>query len=176
MANLDPTSWYQIYLGDDTATTIVGTYLVFSDDESGAVFFQGTKEPSPGPEQIWQVFPYNTTYYVLRTQASGANGYLHASLSVNETTPGRTVPDMLRADQQDDSMFWRIDPWGDGTFFLTNAANGSDWHLNIKDNALMTMDSNITKPQLGQRFSFATVGQIDNANYSSVVVSDRWVS
>jgi hypothetical protein len=167
MANFDANHWYQIYLGESKVQSVAGSVLY--DNNGGSVFFQDTNLTST--EQQWQVFPFNDTYYVLRTKGSSSRGYLHATLSVNETTPGHTVPDMRGVERQDDSMFWQIEPWHDGTFFLTNAANQSDWHLNIKDNGLMSMSSNITKPQDRQSFSFATLGTIDDVRYSSVVVS-----
>jgi hypothetical protein len=71
----------------------------------------------------------------------------------------------------DNSMFWTITPWGDGTFFLANAANGTDWHLQVKSNSLLSMSSNITAPQSGQRFSFSEQGNIVNRpNLSSVAL------
>lgn len=62
----------------------------------------------------------------------------------------------------DDSMFWSISPWGDGTFYLANAANGTDWHLQVRSNSLLSMSSNITVPQSGQRFSFNEQAPIVN--------------
>lgn len=68
----------------------------------------------------------------------------------------------------DNSMFWAISPWGDGTFYLTNAANGTEWHLNVKSNSLLSISSNITAPQSGQSFSFNEQGTINQAGFSSV--------
>jgi hypothetical protein len=168
MANFDPNRWYQIYLKERKVQSLAGTNLY--DNNGGAVFLQNTN--TTHYEQQWQVFPFNETYYVLRTRWSGATGYLHASFSEDENTPGHTVPDMRGVKRQDNSMFWSIDPWGDGTFYLTNAANQSDWHLNVKDNGLMSLSSNITKPQDGQAFSFQELsGRVDDVKYSSVVVS-----
>jgi hypothetical protein len=71
----------------------------------------------------------------------------------------------------DNSMFWTISPWGDGTFFFANAANGTDWHLQVKSNSLLAMSSNITAPQNGQRFSFNQQGPIVNKpGFSSVAL------
>jgi hypothetical protein len=169
MSNFDPNSWYRMYLQWNTAQSIAGTALY--NQGSGAVFIQDTNITSI---EQWQIFPFNQTYYVLRTKGSGPTGYLHASFSVDETTPGLTVPDMKDASIQDDSMFWQIDPWGDGTFFMTNANNGSDWHLNVKDNGRMSLSSNITQPQEGQQFSFERLDVIDDVRYSSVIVSISW--
>jgi hypothetical protein len=70
----------------------------------------------------------------------------------------------------DNSMFWAISPWGDGTFYLTNAANGTAWHLQDKSNSLMSMNSNITAPQIGQSFSFTEKGDINSTDFSTVSI------
>ena len=68
------------------------------------------------------------------------------------------------------SMFWQITPWGDGTFDMTNAENGTAWHMNRKPDGLVNMNSNMTAPQLGQKWSFTQLEKIDNSLYSSVLV------
>ena len=77
---------------------------------------------------------------------------------------------MRNSTLSDDSMFWNISPWGDGTFFFTNAANGTAWHLDVKPNSIMVMSSNITAPQDRQRFTFNQLRIIDDESFSSVVV------
>jgi hypothetical protein len=54
---------------------------------------------------------------------------------------------------------------------MTNAANGTDWHLMMKLGSLMAMSSNITEPQNGQSFSFNLTGTINDARFSGVNVS-----
>ena len=75
---------------------------------------------------------------------------------------------MLNVTNSDASMFWAVSPWGDGTFYLTNAGNGTDWHLNNIQNGLLSMSSNITAPQNAQRFSFDKQGLINDIAFSSV--------
>ncbi|KAF2686253.1 hypothetical protein K458DRAFT_209728 [Lentithecium fluviatile CBS 122367] len=60
-----------------------------------------------------------------------------------------------------------VDPWGDGSFYLTNYENGSDWHLAERDTATV-MDSNVTEPQPGQKFPWATISAIDDEAYYMV--------
>ncbi|KAH7319390.1 hypothetical protein BKA65DRAFT_556812 [Rhexocercosporidium sp. MPI-PUGE-AT-0058] len=170
MANLASDHWHQIYIGNSEGggQSLAGTSL-YNNSLSGAVFFSETNTTS-NTEQLWQIYPFNSTYYVLRTKSSGPRGYLTVALSPEENTPGRTVPRMANASLADDSMFWQIEPWGDGTFFFTNAANGSAWHLQLKPNSLMAMSSNITAPPRdGQRFSFKQLGAIQNSNFSTVI-------
>jgi len=128
MANFDTNSWYQITRQSATQS-MIGT-IPFSNG-TGAVFFQVTNTTLPA--QQWQFFPYNSTYYVLRTKDSSSIGYLGVAASNNSGVAGNTVPDIRNYTLSDNGMFWTIEPWGDGTFFFTNAANGTAWHLNSKN-------------------------------------------
>lgn len=171
MANFDTNRYYQLVTGKggtggSGGQSMDGTSLY--NQGKGAVFFQNTNTTDSG--QQWQIFPFNSSVYVLRTQASGSEGYMGVALNQNEDTPGKTVPIMVSAVQADDSMFWNISPWGDGTFYFTNAANGTAWHLTVKSNSLMAMTSNISVQQDAQSFSFLQLGTIDDSSYSSVVV------
>jgi hypothetical protein len=80
---------------------------------------------------------------------------------------------MRNATLGDDSILWQISPWEDGTFYMTNAANGTDWHLMVKPGSLMAMSSNITELQKGQSFSFNATGTINDARFSGVNVRLR---
>jgi hypothetical protein len=89
MANFDTTKWYQLELGGSGKSQSMSGTALF-DAGKGAVFFENTN--TTDPEQMWQLFPFNSTYYVLRTKASGQFGYMSASVGTDESTPGNTVP------------------------------------------------------------------------------------
>lgn len=124
-------------------------------------------------DEQWQIFPYNSSYFVLRTKESSSIGYLAVAVGTGDVpTPGNTKAITQNYTLCDNSMFWKISPWGDGTFYLSNAQNGTDWHLNVRDNSLISMSSNITAPQDGQRFSFTQLKEaINDPDYSTVMVS-----
>lgn len=167
MANFDSNRWYQLLVKSASNVQSMDGSVLY-DQGKGSVFFKITNTSQP--EQKWQLYTYNSSFHVLRTKGSGPDGYMNVYASVNETTPGGTVPAMFNSTLSDDSMFWQISPWGDGTFFLTNAANGTAWHLLVKSNSLMAMSSNITFPQDGQSFSFNPLGTIDDDRFSSINV------
>jgi hypothetical protein len=169
MANFDTNKWYQIIRSGSTDQSMDGSYL-YNKGETGSTFFKVTD--TTDPEEQWQFFPYDSTTYVLRTKASGSFGYMTVAVSQTETTPGATVPKMTNCSLADTSMFWQISPWGDGSFFFTNAANGSAWHLLTKSNSLMAMSSNISIPQFGQRYSFNALTAIDDTRFSTLDVSN----
>jgi hypothetical protein len=56
---------------------------------------------------------------------------------------------------------------------MTNAANGTDWHLMVKPGSLMAMRSNITELRDDQSFSFNATGTINDARFSGVNVRLR---
>ncbi|KAG4414319.1 hypothetical protein IFR04_012565 [Cadophora malorum] len=167
MANFASDHWHQIYIGDspDGGQSASGTSL-YKNSLTGAIFF--TETNTTKPQQLWQLYPFNSTYYALRSKDSGPTGYLTVNFQTQEDTPGKTVPLMTNASISDNSRFWQIEPWGDGSFFLSNAANGTEWHLEKKPKSLMAMSSNITAPQDGQRFSFKQLGQIQNGEFTTV--------
>ncbi|RDW71556.1 hypothetical protein BP6252_08119 [Coleophoma cylindrospora] len=171
MSNFHTNKWYQILvaLPAKADQSMVGSVLN-SRGGTGQVFFNSTNITAP--EQQWQIFPYNSSYYVLRSKASDSFGYLNTAAAALETTLGNTVPRMLNSTYSDDSCLWKISPWGDGTFYFTNAANGSAWHLLVKPGSAMAMSSNITAPQTGQSFTFNATGTIDDSSYSSVILRD----
>ncbi|KAH5762913.1 hypothetical protein HBI16_174780 [Parastagonospora nodorum] len=172
MANpdLDTNQWYQIYLGEDkNGQSLVGTSLYTGSGTKGAVFLSPSN--TTAPVQNWQIFPVivnDTTAYTLRSKESGPNGFLGAQYTPEEATEGKTRPAMFRGDVANNNVYWSFGSWGDGTWFLTCAANGSDYRMNKKNNGIMAMSPNLTAPQNGQRYSFASITKIDDVKYSSV--------
>lgn len=125
----------------------------------------------------WQLYSINSTTYVLRSEEGGPTAFLSSKYARNETTPGQTAALMLRGDLTDDSVYWSVTPWGDGTFFMTNGANGTAWHLQKKGNGWVALNSNTTDTPPGQRWSFTAIhdgdkaAKINDKNYSTVDVS-----
>lgn len=106
----------------------------------------------------------------MRTKASGEEGFLGTMISDTEETQGNIVPRMIRANVSDDSIYWNISNWRDGTFYLANKANTTDWHLTRKGNSLAAMTSNITGDQPGQHFLFERISAINDKRFSTVAV------
>jgi hypothetical protein len=166
MANFNTREWYHLYVNQNASNALIGAGL---NGHSGPVF--GELKDLASGRQRWQIFPINETYYVLRTKEGGPNAFLGTFFTEEEDTPGKTRPRMIRGNESDDSIFWRITPWGDGTFFMSNKQNKTDWHLARKRNALYAMDSNITSKPNGQRWSFDDNTEIKIDGFSTVDVS-----
>ena len=88
MANFDTNTWYQLTVASATKQSMAGSGLY--DHGKGSVFFTTTNISDT--QQQWQLFPYNSTYYVLRTKASGQFGYMGVNVGTDESTPGNSVP------------------------------------------------------------------------------------
>jgi hypothetical protein len=171
MANFNSSFWYQIYVNENKDNSLWGTNL-YNDGRSGAVYFNTTQ--TDRAINRWQLYPVNSTTYVLRTQEGGPNAFLATAFVRDEATPGQTRAVMVNGTLSDDSVYWTISPWGDGTFYMTNGANGTAWHMKKKGDGLVSMDSNITEIQPGQRWSFTAAQNDEIKNqprFSTVNVS-----
>jgi hypothetical protein len=171
MSNFDSNTWFRISDPDDILS-LVGTYLFEQHDTEGTAFMRISNDTDP--EQLWQIWTYDSEHFVLRTAASGSEGYLGTqigtSIESSENT-GDTIPYVASSGRSDESSLWRINPWGDGTFFMLNDANGTDWHMYIESNGLLAMTSNITESNSGQSFIFHEIDSIDNDDFSTIAVS-----
>lgn len=169
--NFDDNTWYQVNATKASGKSFYGTSL-FQDGKTGAVFFQNTNTSVRG--QSWQFYPYNSSVYLVRCKDGGPNGYLAAAAGKEDTEQssitGNTVPILANYNVTDETMFWQIEPWGDGTYYFSNLGNGSNWRLNLLDSGLMAMDSNITSAQSGEHFTFASLSTIGDDRYSTINV------
>ena len=168
---IDKNQWYHLYVNGIKKRALIGTDLNSSGGTRGAVFFNTTD--TAVNVQRWQIYPVtvnDTTVYTLRCKETGPNGFMGTGYVDEEETEGKTRPMMLRGDIADNTVYWNFGSWGDGTWFLTNSANGTDYHLNKKAGNVVAMSPNVTAPQNGQRFGFAAIDRIDDEKYWSVNV------
>lgn len=166
--DLDPNQWYHLYVTSGPGQGLIGNDPADNNPTAG-VWFNPTNLTKPNFR--WQVFQLNSTTWTLRCNVSGPDIYLAAGYSEAEQLEGKTRPYLARGDIADDSVFWTLSPWGDGTFYAWNAANTSSYRMMKKGSGLMAMSSNITAPQAGQRWQFDKIAEINDAQYSTVNVS-----
>ena len=172
MANFDPNRWYYWNLADaKTSQSMKGTSL-FEEGKLGALFFENTGvSRDKRRQQAWQFFPVDKNTYAIRCQEGGPKGLLNVGITKGKEYTGDTVPG-LASNATNDSIFWQVSPWGDGTFYLTNQDNGTSWHLTRRpENGWVWMSSNITAPQPDQRFEFSEQMDIDDDKFSTLAVS-----
>lgn len=162
---MDPNAWYSLSIASDPSSLLMSTNLFSRSGTAGATFFAAAAPDNA--TQRWQVFPLNTTTFVLRTQEGGANAFIGSQPA---DAKGVISPLMLRGDVADESVFWTIGGWGDGTWWLANGGNGSAYHL-ARNRTGVAMDGNVTAPQNEQRWGFEKGAAVDDERYSSVNVS-----
>lgn len=179
MANFDSNTWYLLDVASIKGSSFLGTNL-FNKGLSGAVFFNTTTESAP--RQRWQIFRASNSdsssnaTWALRSGEGGANAYLVTGTGTNsankDSNVGNTLPSMRNASiVEEQDILWGITGWGDGTFYLWNEANGTNWHLE-EGNGLAFMSNNVNTARDPQRFSFVPLDdKINNDQYSSIVVS-----
>jgi hypothetical protein len=166
--NLDANQWYYIYVGMSDKDALWGTNL-YNQGKEGAIFLNYTQ--TSASTMRWQIYPINSTTYVLRSKEGGANAFVGTHYVAAEETEGHTRPYMVNGMIADDSVFWQFGSWGDDSWWLTNAQNGTNYHLNLKANGLLTMDPNITAAASQQQnWKFGSIAKIDDTAYSSVNV------
>ena len=194
--NFDENQWYHLYVGGSKDNAIVGTPLVFGDPNledttkhnttTGAVFKSTNKINDDEHEQKWQIVAIDSEYYVLRTAASGPNGYLATNYASNrENLTSHTLARMVRDNVSDASIYWKISMWSASTFKFTNKANGTDWPLEIggesdtDDGTEARINFNVVKATPRREFSFEAIGEvngtdigkINNADFSRAAIS-----
>jgi hypothetical protein len=169
MANFNSSFWYHLYVNTDKTRSLACSNLYANNGTTGAVLYNGVAKQNA--TQRWQWYGVNSTTYVLRCEEAGPDAFLGTKFGKHENTPGQTQGLMVRNNISDDSAYWTVSPWGDGTFFLTNGANGTDWHLEKRGSGSIAMSSNITEPRNGQRWSFEAIEEIGDAKYSTIEVS-----
>lgn len=163
--NISKNSWYRLMTSSSKQLelSLVGTFPYMSG-EKGLVTYGLSNNDIPS--QQWQLFSVDSATFMLRTKASGPHGYLGIErLNGSQTT---LVPRIYNRTSTDRSFLWRITPAGDGTFHFSNVASGNESRLDFSSYEGARMNTNITKPQRGQAFSFIKVHNIDNTRFSSV--------
>lgn len=169
MANFNSSFWYHLYVNTDKTRSLAATDLFSRNGTMGAVLYKSVA--TQNATQRWQWYGINSTTYVLRCEEGGPDAFLGTKYSSDEHTPGQTQAVMVRGNVSDNSVYWTVSPWGDGTFFMTNGENGTDWHLEKRGSGSIALSSNVTVPQNGQRWSFTAIEEIDNDKYNTVSVS-----
>ncbi|KAK7544778.1 uncharacterized protein J3D65DRAFT_673499 [Phyllosticta citribraziliensis] len=163
--------WYQILLSNET--------LAFTGTPRWDGYSYGSMMTNVQNrtefEQQWQVYPFNSTFFVLRTRASGPDNYLRVMLSVDGEGLPIPKPRMVNPMLPDVSWLWAMGKWADGSFYLWNAENGTNWHLNttVLPSGHTEMVSLNPQPKQGQAFTFKELGEINNQTFSTINVRDE---
>ncbi|TAQ83157.1 hypothetical protein B7494_g8520 [Chlorociboria aeruginascens] len=151
----DSNTYYAITSNKYSTESLIGT--------SGGVFISPT-DPTDTNQQ-WQLFPFNSTVYIMRTVDSmTSNAYLTAINS------GPALPQMQPADKGDNSIFWTLTE-GSGGYVLSSGKLGSAFHLEAVDTATL----NVVDGTVGEadEWSLTSIGGINDVTFSSVTLGSK---
>lgn len=161
MVFLDPTVWYNITV---PGTSLVSSNALYANNgTTGSVYLNYTLSNV----NSWQFYPIGGgSQYVLRTQALGPNATME---SVSE--PGQSISLQMQAGPITNVSLWSITPWGDGSYYFTNAALGNDSHLDINPpggvgHVWMNSDTNINNQ--GQKWRITSISSITGTAFATV--------
>ncbi|KAF2472668.1 uncharacterized protein BDR25DRAFT_219542, partial [Lindgomyces ingoldianus] len=163
--DFNPRAWYRVTSAAAMGSqlSMVGTFPYLNGDEGFVTY--GSSDNSV-PAQQWQFFPIGNSTYMLRTKSSGPNGYL--ATKIIDETRGEIIPRIYNHPKTDSRMAWKVLPWGDGTFYFSNSANGGPRRLDFTASGSMAMSRNSTQPQPGEAFSFVRLHEINDLAFSAV--------
>ncbi|KAK7517254.1 uncharacterized protein IWZ02DRAFT_492555 [Phyllosticta citriasiana] len=164
--NFNTNRWYQILPSNDSLA-LSGT-ATWEGEGYGSVITHDQNRTDY--EQQWQIYSFSSTLVVLRTRASGPDNYLRVQGADWYGDGPIPKPRMSNASTPDLSMFWSMGKWADGSFYLWNAENGTNYHLNttLTSWGHTEMISLNPQPKEGQSFSFKELGEINNQTFSTI--------
>ena len=163
-----------------------GTFVAQDNAPYGSAFLSPYNSSSHTHRWSWQFFPSpsNDSQYVIRSADSygSAPSWLNAvqqwrfGSSTCEDYCSQTTAAITNI--TDASSFWSIIPSGNGqTYYLSNAANGSDWYLSVDStgpNAGSWLNmNNAGSNRTWMSFELSSVGQINNPMFSTVSIVTR---
>jgi hypothetical protein len=122
------------------------------------------------PSFLWQIFPINSTTYILRTKESGAKGFLNTNFDPKSTDFGGTVMNMKNStiDNDGGGMLWNVGNWKDGSLWFSNVANGSEVLMSANDKGGVSMMKNTSATE--QSWGVRQGDVINDSAFSFVLV------
>ena len=115
MADFNSSFWYHLYVNLNDTIALTGTNLYIRNGTMGDLKFSTWNRENSA--QLWQFYNVSDTAFTLRCKSCGVDAYLSTKLQPKEESLGNTQALMMRADVSDDSVFWSVAPWNDGTFY-----------------------------------------------------------
>jgi hypothetical protein len=121
---------------------------------------------NPGVNPFWQFLPSSNGSYQIRNKEDIRQ--LTACYEATESAPGNTQP-CMKGTTNDTSQEWNISPWADGTFRLTNVANGTGYNMDHHPGIGVYMSASVVDDPVepGQHLEIKSLGNIDDGAYST---------
>ncbi|QDS75569.1 hypothetical protein FKW77_005935 [Venturia effusa] len=124
---------------------------------------------SSSAKMYWQFYKMDNGNYALRNQATSIRQQLGTCYVAKEVSSSKTQPCMVESDGGDESQEWVITNWGDDTYKLTNAKNGTgynlDWHPG--NPGFMNPTTASTPYQPAQHWKWSSLATINDGAFST---------
>lgn len=161
MANFDSDTWYRITTSDLSSRQSFGCG---GENAAGAVFMQTTNLENN--IQQWQILASTEDTFIFRNHFNGPSAVLGV-FCANTTNCENDTPAAMRLGEISDpisSQKWNLAPANDGSFFMTNQANGTGLFFKVRDNSnLVWMREGL--PSSG--WAFSSISRINNGRFST---------
>jgi hypothetical protein len=112
---IDGNAWYQVIetrVDFNSSMVITGNKIMFV-------------AASPNANQYWMFYKLKNGNYAIRNKFTSQRQQMGACYVAAEKSDSKTQPCMVSADGGDQSQEWIITNWGDDTYKLVNAKNGT---------------------------------------------------
>ena len=167
MAQFDANMWYQM----TEARVGLGSALTgWGGDTTG---FEAWNISDTA--QHWQIlaYPDKSNAYAFRSRAAGSGSALAACYEPEEVDPSHTQPRIQPLNPNDNSQKWTFGDWGNNTFFISNVANGSAFHLDVHPGNPVFMSSQTSSEPYdpGQHWEIQTIEAINDVGWSTTLSS-----
>jgi len=164
MATFDSNAWYAVseHRVDNVSEPLNGNLQGSGDTLN--VFAKNSQD--------WQLQPVDDVSgrYLLRTNTKGPTMQLSSCYKADEIHRNKTGVCLLGA-TSDDAQKWDITNWGDGTFKMTNVANGSGFVVDVHPGAALFMNDQIDTSsvvQPAQHWIFSSDKPVNDGAYSTI--------
>jgi hypothetical protein len=159
--NIDGNVWYAVTESRVNFTSSLqynGKNLVFVDEGDVAA-------------EYWQFYPLDNGNYAIRNQVGGITRQLGTCFVASEVAPSKTQACLIKSENTT-SQEWTIDnSWGDGTYRIQNAGNGTKYNLDVHPGTPVFMSDVLasTPKQPAQHWILSSKLNIDDGAYSTAI-------
>jgi len=161
--SFDSSTWYSL---NTTGSSLVSSNALYTGNGTlGSVYLNKTVDSV----HYWQFYSMGSGQYILRSLALGPNATMQAAAQ-----PGKGTAVTIASGNIANASLWSFTSWGtaDGTYYLTNQANGTGLHLDVNPSpdeaGLVYMNPDISYSNQGQRWIVSSIGKVTQTAFSQV--------
>jgi hypothetical protein len=161
MADLDVNTWYAVFHHPTEASIVL--QLIPGNDNGSLTMLA----PDPTLQNYyWQILTFGI-YYSFRNRALGASKQLDVWKNYADTYPDNTHPVMADTSIDAPGQIWQMTATGDGYWYLTTTANGSNARLDVHEFYPEPFIDTMGGVHMGEYWSFSSIEPINDVAFST---------